>query len=288
MNGRDAQYSVGQNGKVTVNVKSVSPMKFRAVYVGVASMQFRWVSTGKSAVWQFTPTLLDPKPASFTKSTTEDGECEIVSVDLGDTVFPTAGLVKTSITGAIAAPAIHFDVPHAYDLWVFLLRSPWFPLKLGVEKATLLVTHGSARGTAQLENIAGQDGSELLRTDLTTVGEGFNKVWLSMKRSLESFSLDETVGEVKTGMDTFTWKPVLRNFNLLLVTPSNTSLTPFLGFLQFLGADVKSNFSLSGSYLSDDFILCDGPAMDYTFNLVGEKHIIEHERDESKIFLKAN
>jgi hypothetical protein len=138
-----------------------------------------------------------------------------------------------------------------------------------------------------LNNYAGQGEGESLRADLTTVGEGFSRVWLSLRRSLEEFSLDETIGETKTGIDQFTWRPTLRSLNLLLVAPSNASLTPFLDFLKFLGADAKTSFSPWGKYLQNDFILCDGPAVDYTLSLVGEKHIIEHERDESKISLKA-
>lgn len=134
VSGQDAKCIVGQDGKATVSIKSTSPMKFRGVYAGSASVQFRWVSSGRSTTWQFTPALQDPRPAQFTTSTADDDEGQIVNVEFGDQIFPAAGLVKPNVSGAIAAPGIHFDLPHAYDLWVFLLRSPWFPLKLGVEK----------------------------------------------------------------------------------------------------------------------------------------------------------
>lgn len=288
ISGRDAQYIVGEDGKVKVSVKSISPLKFRAVYVGSASVQFRWVSTGKSRSWQFTPTLQDPKPAQFTTSTGENGQGQVVSVEFGERIFPAAGLVKRNAMGAIIAPGIHFDVPHGYDLWVFILRSPWFPLRLDLEKSSLTVTHGSAQGTAHLNNSFTEGEGELLRAELSNAGEEFTRVWLSLKRSVAGISLDETIGEITTSMNQFTWKPSLRSFNVLLVTPSNASLTGFLGFLRSLGADAKtSSFSFSGEYLQNDFILCDGPAMDYTLSLVGDKHIIGHERDESKIFLKA-
>jgi hypothetical protein len=155
VSGRDAKYIVGQDGKVTVSIKSTSPMKFRGVSVGSASVQFRWVSTGKNTMWKFTPTLQDPKPAQFTTSTAED-EGEIVSVEFRDRIFPASGFVKPNITGAIVAPRLHFDLPYAYDLWVFLLRLSWFPLKFGIEKMSLTVTHGSAQGTAHLSNYADQ------------------------------------------------------------------------------------------------------------------------------------
>jgi hypothetical protein len=84
LSGRDAKYFVGQDGKVTVSVKSTSPLKFRAVYFGSAILQFRWVSTGKSTSWQFRLTLSDPKLARFTTSPADENESQIISVEFGD------------------------------------------------------------------------------------------------------------------------------------------------------------------------------------------------------------
>ena len=68
-------------------------------------------------------------------------------------MFPASGILKNSITGEIRAPAVNFDIPHAYDLWVFPLRSPWFPLKIEVEKSPLTISYGSPRAEAQIESI---------------------------------------------------------------------------------------------------------------------------------------
>ncbi len=57
--GSEAGYTVSQDGNTTVAVRSSSPLKPRAIYVGAASLQFYWVSSGKSSHWQFTPTLLE-------------------------------------------------------------------------------------------------------------------------------------------------------------------------------------------------------------------------------------
>jgi hypothetical protein len=171
---------------------------------------------------------------------------------------------------------------------VFLLRSPWFPLKLDVEKTSLSVTYGSSRGMAFLYSQTEQGEGALLKTDLSSAGEGFSRLWLSLRRSLAGFSIDEMIGEIKTRMDQFTWRPMIRSFNVLLIASSNVSLTSFSDFLRFLGADAKtSSFSFSGRYLPNDFVLCDGPALGYTLSLVGEKHLIGYEHDESKISLKA-
>ena len=142
--GTEATYGISQNGKAKVSVSSISPMKPRAVYVGTASLEFMWVSSGKSSHWQFTPSLLDQTPAEFTQTTTGDGKRQISNVKLGNRMFPATGIIKTNVTGEIRAPAVHFDLPNAFDLWIILLRSPWYPLKVNVEKSPLTISHDNA------------------------------------------------------------------------------------------------------------------------------------------------
>ena len=285
--GHEASYSVSQDGKTTVSIRSSSTMKFRAIYVGTANLEFLWVSSGKSSHWQFNPTILDPAPAKYTQTTSEDGQSQIVNVDIGNRLFPASGLLNTNITGEIQAPAVHFDLPHAYDLWVFLLRSPWFPLKIDIEKSPLTISHGSAQATAQIEsNFTNLGDIRSLRAEVSLYGEGFKRVWLTLKRSVNRATVEETVGEITSGMETFTWKPMLRNFDVVLVTYSNMYLTQFLDFLKCLGAETHQSF-LTGSYMSSNFLLCDGLTIGYRLSLTGEKHLLGHERDETRITLTS-
>jgi hypothetical protein len=280
-NGYEASYSISQTGNATVSVRSSTPMKARAVYVGAASLEFLWVSSGKSSHWQFTPTLLDQTLAQ-TEVISETEKTQVVNVELGNRMFPATGLIKTNAVGEIRAPAVHFDLPYAYDLWVFLLRSPWSPLKINIEKSPLTITHSSAQVMAQIET-SNFDERKSLRVDVTVNGEGFKRIWLSLKRNVKRASLEETLGEVVDGMETFTWKPITTNFDTVLVTSSNMSLGAFLDFLKSLGADAKQ--SLLGAYMPSDFLLCDGSGIDYTLRLRGEKQIFGHEEDKTKITL---
>lgn len=280
--GQEAWYNVSQKGNATVSVRSSQPMKPRTVYVGTASLEFMWVSSGKSSHWQFTPTILDPTQAQFTETITENEQSQVINVELGNRMFPATGLIKTNATGEIRAPAVHFDLPYAFDLWVVLLRSPWFPLKVGVEKSPLTISHGSAQAMAEVESSNFEDRKSL-RADITVNGEGFKRVWLTLQRSTSRASIEETIGEVASGIGTFTWKPFLRTFDVVLVTSSSMSLSAFLDFLKYLGADAKQ--SLWGSYMPSEFLLCDGPAMNYTLQLRGEKHFVGHEEDKTKISL---
>lgn len=284
--GHEASYAVSQEGNTTVAVYSRPPLNFREVYVGAASLELGWVSTGKSRSWQVTETILDPTPAPHTETLAADGQTQIVNVELGNKMFPASGLIDTNIDGEIMAPAIHFDVPHGYDLWVFLLRSPWFPLKVNVEKSPLNIAHNSAQATAEVESINPDEGGEgSLRADLSVHGEGFKQVTLSMQRSMKRASVEETLGELTSGMETFNWKPKIRNFDVLLVTPSNVNLGAFVEFLKYLGAEVNQGGFWSPTLLNY-FLLCDGLNMGYRLRLSGEKHVLGHEKDEAVVMLK--
>lgn len=281
--GREAWVNVSPTGNTTISVRSTEPLKPRAVYVGTASLEFMWVSSGKSSHWQFTPTLLDPTPAQFTQTPPEDGQGQVTTVDFGNRMFPATGIVRTNVTGEIRAPAVHFDLPHAFDLWVILLRSPWFPLKVNVKKSPLTIAHDNAHVMAEVEPI-NFDEAKSLRIDASVQGEGFKRVWVTLKRSVNRASIEEEIGEVTGGAGSFTWKPFLRNFDFALVTSSSMTLSDFIGVLNYLGAEAKQGF-FSLSAMPNAFLLCDGPTMDYTLSLKGEKHLIGHEEDKTKITL---
>jgi hypothetical protein len=248
-----------------------------------------WVSTGKTTHWQFTPTLFDSNPAQVTETQTEGDHMQILNVEMGNRMFPASGLIKTNITGQIKAPAIHFDLPYATDLWVFLLHSPWFPLKIALEKTPLSIAHGSAQVMAQLESgTAGFNAESVLKAYVSAHGEGLKNVQVMLDRESGRTKMEEVIGEVgATGMDSFSWKPFIRNLDVALVAPSNMSINQFVDFLKYLGAEAKASFFSLGDYMPSTFLLCDGPAMDYTLRLRGEKHFLGHEEDKTRISLTS-
>ncbi|HKM60804.1 MAG TPA: hypothetical protein VJY36_08040 [Candidatus Bathyarchaeia archaeon] len=284
--GFEASYGVSPDGNTIVVVRCHKPLKFREIYVGTGSLAFRWVSNGKSRSWQFTPSLVDPTPAPHSETLADDGVTQTITVNLCGKAFPASGLVDVNVDGEIVAPAIHFDVPHAYDLWVLLLRSPWFPLKIAVEKSSLNIAHNLAQATAQVDTVDVIGGGEqMLRGDLSVHGEGFQRVRLTMHRSTANSSLEEQLGEVTNGMQTFTWKPVISSFNLMLVTTSYGHLGAFVDFLKYMGAAIVPS-SFFGPSLQSPFLLSDGLNMTYRLKLTGDKHIIGHEKDEAAVTLR--
>ncbi len=93
---------------------------------------------------------------------------------------------------------------------------------------------------------------------------------------------EESLGEIKYGGLSATWQPTVKDFDVILTTSSSMTEPAFVGFLESLGAEVKKGFFAS---LKGDFLLCDGPAIEYTLILKGEKRYIGKEEDKTSIKL---
>jgi hypothetical protein len=280
---KEALYSVSENGVVTVSVRSVEPINPRAVYAGTANLLFRWVHTGKTTTWQFTPTLLNSTPMQFTQIKTEDGQSQITTVQFSGGLFPATGIIQSNVTGQIMAPAIHFDLPFAYDLWIILLRSPQAPLKLDISNPSLNIKHGSAQATLQVSSATSDEG-DFLRAYASVQGDSYKRVYVSLKRCVDGASIEIGLGEVTNGLGTFSWKPFTRSFDLALVT-SSIARSDFVGFLKALGA--QTNDSVWNPGLLNTFLLNDGPTIGYTLSLKGDKSLFRHDEDKTQITLKT-
>jgi len=272
--GIDASYAVAA-GKTTVTISSRSRLNHRAVYVGAGKMTFHWVQEGKTEVWRCDTAMLDPAAAHVEEEIGEDGsqklEVEMVNV------YPAGLLLQGRMVGTLMAPAVHVDVPMGSDVWVFLVRSPWFPVKLQVDKAALAVEHGADRADASL----GISADASVTAEVSLSGAGFKSASLFVKRTLGPYSSEELVSEVKAGTQTVSWKPIIRVFDLILITKGNVSESQFADVARGLGAQVSSGLLGTGS-LQGDFVLCDGPALSYTWMLKGHRGFLENEEDRAE------
>jgi len=271
--GIDATYAVAA-GKTTVAISSRSRLNQRAVYVGTGQMIFHWVQEGKTQVWRCDTTMLDPVTAQVQERTEEDGS-QRLEVELTE-VYPAGLLLQGRVVGTLMAPAVHVDVPMGSDVWVFLVRSPWFPMKLSVERPALAVEHGADKAAASLG--VAVDGS--LSAQVSLSGTAFKSASLLVKRTLGSYSSEEMVSEIGVGTQTALWKPIVRVFDLVLVTKGNVSESQFADIARGLGAEVSSGFFGTGS-LQGDFVLCDGPAFSYAWVLKGHRGFLENEEDRT-------
>ena len=69
---------------------------------------------------------------------------------------------------------------------------------------------------------------------------------------------------------------------VILTAPSAVTQGGFLEFLKGFGAEVNKGVFAN---LKSDFILCDGPAIEYTLTLKGEKKYIGKEEDKTAVRL---
>jgi hypothetical protein len=163
---------------------------------------------------------------------------------------------------------------------MFLIRSPWFQLNQRIDRPTLTVEHESGRAVASMSPL----GAGGISVELSVSGTSFKKASVAIRRTIGQFNSDELIGEVQTGAQTFTWSPIMRSFDLCLVTHAAMSESQFIDLVRGLGASVSSGL-LGGGTMQGDFVLCDGPSMGYSMVLTGDSGFLEHPHDETGVVL---
>jgi hypothetical protein len=212
----------------------------------------------------------------------EDGNQKI-EIPMGN-VFPAGFYTRLLMFGRLLAPAVRIVSPWwERDLWVFLLRSPWFPMRLQLDKPELSLERDGSMALASFG--VSEDGS--LTGKLTLDGSAYKKASLYVRRtigqSLQLYDttqfLDEPIQEVQGGAEEFEWKPTVRKFNLVLVTQGRISESQVWEIADGLGADTSQG--ILGRRLKGDFVLCDGPATSYTVTLRGHRGLLENDEDKT-------
>src|SRR5438094_9994232 len=94
------------------------------------------------------------------------------------------------------APAIHIDVPRGGDIWICLIRSPWFPLKPSVSKPLLSIAHDQSIANASISI----DPMGDLTAAVSNAGTSFKKVSLLMSGRVGELVSEEVIGEVGAGI----------------------------------------------------------------------------------------
>ena len=277
VSGIDVEYGVGA-GQPIIRLTSRGGIRHRAVYTGTGVLLFHWVQQGKTQAWRFDTSLSDPQVVQPEESTGTDGS-QALTFTLQESM-PAAGLLRHRWEGMFLAPAIHIDVPMGRDIWIYLIRSPWFPLKLSLSKPSLSVVHDQSVANASIS--IDPDGG--LSATVSNTGASFKKVSLVMSRRVGEFVSEEVVGEVDSGTTNLSWRPIMRSFDLCLVTSSSMSMGELAGIAQGLGAQFSSGFFGPGS-LFGDYVLCDGPRTGYSLSLKGDLGLFRHEEDSTAVGL---
>lgn len=277
VSGVQTEYIIA-GGKPTIRLKSTGGIGYRGAYTGVAVLLFHWVQQGKTQAWRFDPSIPEPQPIQPEETTDKNGS-QLLAFSIGE-LLPAVGLLRGRWEGTFLAPAIHLDVPMGRDIWVFLLRSPWFPLKLSLKRQSLSVATDQSVANATL--IPGPTGT--LSATISNPDRSFKKVSLIMKRKVGELVSEELVGEVDAGMASHVWRPIIRNFDLCLETSSSMSRGDLSEIARGLGAEFSPGLFGPGS-LEGDFLLCDGPLTEYSLTLRGDLGFFQRQGDSTKVAL---
>jgi hypothetical protein len=261
-------------GHPEVRLRSKNRIKHRGVFGGTATLLFHWVQEGKTQSWRFEPSLPQPRPVQTEETTDSDGS-QLFTIHPDDLV-PASGVLRGNWVGTFLAPAVHIDVPWGSDVWIFLLHSPWFPLRLSIAKTNLVVAHNQGTASALLAQSAGGAFS----ASLSSSGGEIKSASLVMKRRIGQFTSEEQICSVESGSVSQTWEPILRQFDLCLVTSSTMSMGHLAEIARGLGADTSRGFLGPGS-IQGDYVLCDGPLTQYSLNLRGDLGFMRHGEDSS-------
>jgi len=227
--GIQVEYGVGA-GQPIVKLKSSRGIAHRAVYTGTGVLFFHWVQEGKTQAWRCDSSMLDPQIIQ-PEEATDTGGSQTLTFTLQESM-PAAGLSRCRWEGMFLAPAIHVDVPMGRDIWIFLIRSPWFPLKPSVSKPLLSIAHDQSIANASI-NIDPTGG---LTAAVSNTGTSFKKVSLVMSRRVGEFVSEEVIGEVGSGTGNLSWRPIMRSFDLCFAMSSSMSMGELAEVAQGLGA----------------------------------------------------
>jgi hypothetical protein len=222
--------------------------------------------------------MLDPQIIQPEEATDTDGG-QTLTFTLQESM-PAAGLLRRRWEGIFLAPAIHVDVPMGRDIWIFIIRSPWFPLKPSVGKPLLSIAHDQSIANASI-SILPTGG---LTAAVSNTGTSFKKVSLVMSRRVGEFVSEEVIGEVSSGTGNLSWRPIMRSFDLCFAMSSSMSMGELAGVAQGLGAQFSSGFFGPGSIIGD-YVLCDGPRTGYSLLLRGDLGLLRHEEDSTQASL---
>jgi len=196
--------------------------------------------------------------------------------------FPCSGIVTSTGEGYVIGPAFELDPVKGQNIVLMFLAAKTTPYSVSVEKPVLaisnqesVVTLSSLGGEVRcLGKISG--GSKVARIILSrnpglqALGEGFN----------------ETLSELRGGgMFSFTWKPVTRTFEELVLAfyPSRM----FSDDLYSWGLDrIASNLGAPDQEDGEkpsDYVIGDGFEVDYRLRLTIDRGLGRHDSDETRL-----
>jgi hypothetical protein len=244
--------------------------------------------------------MADPEPVEF--QPLQDG----LSVTIPNLPF-SGFMTREKYAGYIAAPAVRLDVPMGRDVIVMLLRKkPGFS-KISADEYELEVSDGEDRAKASL--IADNDK---LRIAFSASGSGFKNIRLEMHRAIspaflpaipapseaaDAIEMKEVLAILDgAGQADFTWKPVARDFEDILlafyplsyIDRYKADRARLRSIMEPMGAEFSTGSFMSvifGRSLKTDFVMGDGTVTNFTLSLIMDKGLGKRSIASTNMYL---
>ena len=274
--GVDAEFTIEHDNEVIV-FTSDAPLRPVAVFAGTANFQFPMPYTNVHIRPIFHQqeelTVSHPVPSR------EGGDALRLELDGSSSC---AGIMNSSpMLGphglwAIRVSTVRLSMSDDHDIYLFHFKARSdSKIDYTIPAQPLVLTHGSSQVSASVR--AGSDGELLV--DVSFNGTGYERGSLKMRRELGECYLDEAVGDAKNGetASSFTWRPILRSLDEILICDSSTSERQLQLFNENLARGFSDPLGAHKWIAGGNFVLSDGAGLGYTLTMTGCRRFVSDD-----------
>jgi len=193
--------------------------------------------------------------------------------------FPCSGMIALGDEGYIIAPSVKFTLAKGSEIVLMVISPSNSPRAESVEKTSL-----SFPGLEESVALSTVDGAVRC---LGTISGNVKSAKIILNRNpglpVYKAGFDQEIGEFKPPCQVdVTWKPVGRNFERRLLV-----FDPFRNQGRMIDDLMDSFWSKEQDDLPDfgDYVIGDGPAVDYSIRFVMDRGLGRHVSDQSRIIL---
>jgi hypothetical protein len=269
---------VQSDGREYITVEGVGRLKEAFKGRGILSTSLQ--SRGRNPILNRQFDLQQMTPAKYSRD--ESGG---ISVELeAQFKSPCCGIRISTGEGYIISPAFRLDPTEGQNITLMILAPRSSPYNVAVEKSVLAISKDESEVTVT------SDGGELRCAGTISDQTKTARIVLNRKPELPVYraQLDQTLSELKgQGPISAIWRPVARSFEQLVfayypwkmgsngLMPGTVNLDPITNHLGAPEIGDPDEF--------DDFVIGDGPGVNYTLTLRIDRGLERHDSDETRV-----
>ncbi len=269
---------VQSDGREYITVEGVGRLKEAFKGRGILSTSLQ--SKGRNPILNCQFDLQQMTPAEY--SSDESGT---ITVEV-ETQFkaPCCGIRIPTGEGYIISPSFRLDPTEGQNIVLMILRPRTSPYNVAVERSVLAISKDESELTVT------SDSGELRCAG--AVSDQSKTTWIILNRKPElpayRAQLDQTLSRIRgQGQISATWRPVARSFEEFVfafypsrmgsnaLMPGCVNLDAITNFLGAPGSGEPGEF--------DDFVIGDGPEVNYTLRLRIDRGLERHDSDETRV-----